>query len=408
VKILFVCHRLPYPPKRGGKIRPFNIIRHFTEAGHAVTVASLARSAAEAADGRGLEKYCSKVIVERVGGWRASLRMLARLPTGVPSSFGYFFSPELEKRIAQAVRRDGFDLIMVHCSSVAPYVAAASVPKILDFGDMDSQKWLLYAKHRPLPLSAGYWLEGRKLERTEKDLARQFDLCTCTTLAELDTLRSYDTGVATDWFPNGVDADYFSPSSAEYDRDRICFVGRMDYFPNQQAVLWFCEQVLPLIQAQRPSARLFVVGAAPPHSISRLHGAHGVVVTGTVDDVRPFVHESALTVAPLFIARGTQNKILESMAMGVPVVASRPASRGVDAEPGRDLVTANSAAEFSDAVLRVLGEPGQRQKLAEAGRERVLSHHSWSASLTRLDAMLAKYFRSNGTAPAERKAAAGG
>lgn len=407
MKILFVCHRLPYPPKRGGKIRPFNIIKHFTEAGHEVTVASLARSASEAADGRDLRKYCAEVIVEQIGGLQANLRMLTRLPTGEPSSFGYFFSPELKKRIEQAVARKGFDLIMVHCSSVAPYVAGVKVPKILDFGDMDSQKWLLYAKHRSWPLSAGYWLEGRKLERTEKDLARQFDLCTCTTLAELDTLRSYDTGVATDWFPNGVDSSYFGPLSDEYDRDRICFVGRMDYFPNQQAVLWFCAEVLPLIQARRPSAQLFVVGAAPPRSISDLHGANGIVVTGTVDDVRPFVRQSALTVAPLFIARGTQNKILESMAMGVPVVASAAASRGVDAEPGHDILTADSAAQFAEAVLRVLDEPQERQRLAAAGRARVLSHHSWSASLARLDGMLAKHFRAYG-AGRERREAAGG
>jgi hypothetical protein len=407
VRILFVCHRLPYPPKRGGKIRPFNIIRHFTEAGHEVTVATLARSASEAADGRDLGKYCAEVIVEQIAGWQANLRMLARLPTAEPSSFGYFYSPALEKRIAQAVSRDRFDLIMVHCSSVAPYVAGVSVPKILDFGDMDSQKWLLYAKHRPWPLSAGYWLEGRKLERTERNLARRFDLCTCTTLAELDTLRSYDAGVATDWFPNGVDAGYFGPLSDEYDRDRICFVGRMDYFPNQQAVLWFCSEVLPLIQARRPSAQLFVVGAAPPRSIASLHGANGVVVTGTVDDVRPFVRQSALTVAPLFIARGTQNKILESMAMGVPVVASLAASRGVDADPAQDILTADSAAQFAEAVLSVLDEPKVRRRLSEAGRERVLSHHSWSASLARLDGMLAKQFCANGAAPVAREAARG-
>jgi len=134
---------------------------------------------------------------------------------------GYFFSPQLKRRIDSLLARQTFDLIMVHCSSVAPYVAAADGPKVLDFGDMDSQKWLLYASHRPLPLSAGYWLEGRKLERAEKALARQFDLCTCTTLAELDTLRGYGTGVATDWFPNGVDAEYFSPAPGKLKLPRV-------------------------------------------------------------------------------------------------------------------------------------------------------------------------------------------
>jgi glycosyltransferase involved in cell wall biosynthesis len=170
----------------------------------------------------------------------------------------------------------------------------------------------------------------------------------------------------------------------------------MDYFPNQQAVLWFCEDVLPLIRARRPRTRFFVVGAAPPRSISALVRNEGVFVTGTVDDVRPVVRDAALTVAPLFIARGTQNKILESMAMGVPVVASSAAARGVDAEPGRDILTGASAAELADAALRLLDDSRERATVARAGRERVLTHHSWRASLARLDGLLAEHIVGNG------------
>jgi hypothetical protein len=388
VKILFVCHRLPYPPRRGGKIRPFNIIKHFTEAGHCVTVASLARSAGEADEGRDLRKYCAECIVEKIPGIQATLQMLLRLPTSTPSSMGYFFSGALRRKIAALIERESFDLVMVHCSSVAPYVAEFDgPPKILDFGDMDSQKWLLYAGHRPFPLSAGYWLEGRKLERAEKDLGRRFDLCTCTTLAELDTLRELDTGSKTGWFPNGVDAAFFEPA-AGYDSSTICFVGRMDYFPNQQAVFWFCREVYPLIRSQRPDARLVLVGAAPSRSIMALQRIDGVQVTGTVKDVRPYVQGAALTVAPLVIARGTQNKILESMAMGVPVIASSAAARGVDAEPGQHLLAADSPEAFAGATLSLLDAPQERQRLAEAGRARVLSNHSWRASMEKLDSLV--------------------
>ena len=398
MKVLFVCHRLPYPPRRGGKIRPFNMIRHLTEAGHTVTVASLARSALEAEEGGDLRKYCAEVIVERIGSQRAALQMLARLPTTTPSSMGYFFSFELRRRIRDALARQSFDLIVVHCSSVAPYVAAARVPKILDFGDMDSQKWLLYARHRGLALSAGYWLEGRKLERAEKNLARAFDLCTCTTREELDTLRGYGVGTPTDWFPNGVDADYFRPAATAYERDKICFVGRMDYFPNQQAVQWFCRNVLPLIRARRPKVALSIVGAAPSRAIQALAAADEVVVTGTVPDVRPLVQAAALTVAPLIIARGTQNKILESMAMGVPVVASSTAARGVDAEPGKHILAADAPQDFAAAVLRVLEQPAERDRLAEQGRARILSNHSWPGSLQKFDGIVERLFARGSTA----------
>jgi len=261
------------------------------------------------------------------------------------------------------------------------------LPKLLDFGDMDSQKWLLYARYRALPLAAGFWLEGWKLERTERNLARAFELCTCTTREELETLRGYGANTDTDWFPNGVDAQYFSPTTAAYDPDRICFVGRMDYFPNQQAVNWFCTTVLPLIRERCPRAKLLIVGAEPPRSITAL-AANGIVVTGTVPDVRPLVQSAAVTVAPLIIARGTQNKILESMAMGVPVVASHVAARGVDAEPGRHMLAADSPQDFATAVLKLLEQPTERRRLADAGRNRVLSNHSWAASLQRFDGII--------------------
>jgi sugar transferase (PEP-CTERM/EpsH1 system associated) len=225
--------------------------------------------------------------------------------------------------------RKRFDLILVHCSSVAQYVAGVrGIPKILDFGDMDSQKWLEYARYRPFPLAAGYWLEGKKLEREERRLARLFDLCTATTRAEWETLEGYRTGVATDWFPNGVDSTYFTPTAEPYDANTICFVGRMDYYPNQQCMFDFCANVLPLIRARRPETKLLIVGADPSLAVKKLGDLPGITVTGSVDDVRPYLWRSALMVAPLMIARGTQNKVLEAMAAGVPVVEPRGGGRG--------------------------------------------------------------------------------
>jgi sugar transferase (PEP-CTERM/EpsH1 system associated) len=249
-------------------------------------------------------------------------------------------------------------------------------------------------------LSAGYWLEGRKLERAEKALAAQFDLCTCTTRAELDTLRGYGTQVPSDWFPNGVDAEFFKPDAAAYDADKIAFVGRMDYYPNQQAVAAFVADVLPAIHARRPGVHLEIVGAAPSRGVLALARRPGITVTGTVKDVRPHVRSAALTIAPLLIARGTQNKILESMAMGVPVVVSGPAAGGIDAEPEQHFLLADSPGEFAAAVLRILEDPRERGRLAEAGRERVLSHHSWAASLQRFDGIVARRFHANAERPA--------
>ena len=391
MKILFLCHRFPYPPSSGAKVRAFHIIRHLSATGHDVTVASLARSPGEAHEGRGIAPYCTRYEMARVHNPVQVARMIGRLPTLTPSTMGFFYSPALARRVRELIARERFDLIYVHCSSMAQYVAGVTgIPKILDFLDMDSQKWLDYARYKSFPLATGYWLEGTKLQRAEKRLARRFDLCVTITRGEWETLESYGTGVATDWFPNGVDSDYFAPAGDGYETDTICFVGRMDYYPNQECMIDFCENVLPRIWARRPKTKLLIIGADPSRTIRKLGDLPGVTVTGSVPDVRPFLRRSALMVAPLNIARGTQNKILEAMAAGVPVVASRVAAGGVDAEANEHFRVASRPEEYAQAVLQILDDPALRQHLSTAGRNRVLSHHAWNRSMQRLDAIIAR------------------
>ncbi len=388
MRILYVCHRFPFPPKRGGKIRPFNMIRHLN-ASHEVVVASLARSPQEAEEGRGLAAHCAHYEMAVVRNPVQVARMIARLPTPAPSSIGFFHSPDLARRIDVLLATEEFDLIFVHCSSVAHYVSRVKgIPKILDFGDMDSQKWLEYANYKPFPLSLGYRLEGIKLTAEEKRLARAFDLCTATTRAEWETLEGYGTGVASDWFPNGVDSAYFAPADEAYDADTISFIGRMDYYPNQECMVRFCRETFPRIREQRSNAKLLIVGADPIPAIRKLGELPGVTVTWSVPDVRPFLHRSAVMVAPLSIARGTQNKILEAMAAGVPVVTSRAAAGGVDAVAGEHFLVADSAADTAAAVLAMMTDAQRRDELAKSGRARMLSHHAWDKSMQRLDGII--------------------
>ncbi|MET0506810.1 MAG: TIGR03087 family PEP-CTERM/XrtA system glycosyltransferase [Burkholderiaceae bacterium] len=388
MRILFVCHRFPFPPKRGGKIRPFNMIRHLA-ATHEVHVASIAHDDADAEGAPGIAPYCSSYLVEQPAAAVKWGRMIARLATPQPSSIAYFQSPRLARRIRALVAARRFDLILVHCAFVAPYVSAiGDVPKILDFGDIDSEKWLAYSNFKPFPQSLGFRLEGRKMRAAERRLAGQFDCCTATTRLEHESLLALGGARETGWFPNGVDTDFFCPDGEGYDPDTIAFVGRMDYYPNQQAIRNFVDDILPKVLATRPATRLLIVGANPPAAILELGKRPGVTVTGTVPDVRDHVRRAALTVAPLAIARGVQNKILESMALGVPVIATPVAAKGVDAAAPAHLLVAADDASFAASVLDLLGDPARRRQLAEAGRRQVIAAHSWAASMKRLDQII--------------------
>jgi hypothetical protein len=394
MNILYLCHRFPFPPKRGGKIRPFNMIRHLSASGHQVTVCSLARSPGEAEEGQGIAAYCAGFEMGHVKEWVQAARMVVRLPLPTPSSMGYFYSPELAARVRELLASMTWDLIFVHCSSVAPYVAhVKNVPKILDFGDMDSQKWLEYANYKPFPLSLGYRLEGAKMLAAEKRLARRFDLCTATTRAEWETLNAYETGADTDWFPNGVDTDFFCPGDEPYDAETISFIGRMDYYPNQECMARFCEQTWPLLKHRRPGLKLLIVGADPSPAMRKLGDLPGVTVTGSVPDVRPLIRKSAVMVAPLNIARGTQNKILEAMAMGVPVVTSPIAAGGVDAQAGTHFLVADTPQAYAQAILAIVDNPAERDRLAAQGRQRMLTHHAWPRSMARLDGLIDRGIR---------------
>lgn len=389
MKILYVCHRFPFPPKRGGKIRPFNMIRHLTEQGHEVVVASLARDPAEAKEGEGIAPHCARFMVETVRNPVQGAKMVLNLPRRTPSSMGFFHSAKLARRIADELATNSYDLVFVHCSSVAQYVEHhTGCPKILDFGDMDSQKWISYGPMKPFPLSLGYYFEGFKMQLAELALSQRFDTCTATTRAELATLQGLNSGVHSDWFPNGVDAKKFSPTDEPYDPNTIVFIGRMDYYPNQECMFDFTKDTWPLLLKRRPELKLVIVGADPSKEVLALGKLPGITVTGSVPEVQPYVRKAVCTIAPLNIARGTQNKILEALAMGVPTVSSVLAAGGVDAVPGEHILTASSPHEYAEAILRLVESPEERKRFSEAGRARMLSHHSWSSSMKRLDGII--------------------
>jgi sugar transferase (PEP-CTERM/EpsH1 system associated) len=302
----------------------------------------------------------------------------------------YFRSRALERRIQELWKQRKFDVIWVHCAFAAQYAMSlpGSCQRILDFGDIDSAKWEDYSHVRAGPLSVCYKLESQKLRKFETAAAKKFDKITVTAPGEKETFLGMGTGKSCMVIPNGVDGKYFSSKLTLRTKPRILFLGRMDYFPNIQGIQYFVREVLGLVRKELPGAELQIVGANPSAAVRGLAREPGVTVTGFVKDVRPYLEEAGVAIAPLLIARGTQNKILECMAAGVPVVATSLAAKGVQCLPGTHLKTGDTAEEFARAVLDLLTNPQSSLEMAKVAHDQVEHVHSWLLSMKILDEVL--------------------
>jgi hypothetical protein len=389
MKILFLCHRLPFPPNRGGKIRPFHMIQHLSQK-HSVVVASLAESEQELRDGAGLKEYCTELVAEvlpRTVRWTQACKALV---TNTPSSVAYFCSSRLRQRIQKALLQTRFDVVFVHCAFVAQYVAGIQGGcRFLDFGDIDSGKWFDYSRWRAMPLSFGYGIEARKLRAYEREVAKHFHYCTVSTRGELSEFQTLNVPVPCEVIPNGVNIEYFTRNLQNlHTSSAVVFLGRMDYFPNIDGIVYFVEKSFPLIRQSLPEVELRIIGSNPVRKVRRLAELPGIVVTGHVPDVRPYLLDAAVSIAPLRIARGVQNKILESMAMGIPVVATPEAAKGVQAIPGQHLLVAETPERFASQIVEVLRNGQLQEKLSRAGRQQVENMYTWARSMDVLDHVL--------------------
>jgi len=365
------------------------MIEHLSQR-HSVIVASLAHTPEELDEGKRLEKYCDGVIAEVVPDRVRWLNAFKALPTSVPSSVAYFWSSHLHRRIDETIQSTKFDVVMAHCAFVAHYIEEThGTLRILDFCDIDSAKWREYGHHRSFPLSSGYAFEAKKLRTYESRVAAKFDHCTVTTQGEKEEFESLGTGMPCTIIPNGVDTTYFSPTEVRRPAEPIIvFLGRMDYFPNIDGVCYFAEDVFPLVRKQIPAAKFIVVGSEPSRRVRDLNGIPGISVTGHVPDVRMYLKEAAVSIAPLRIARGTQNKILESMAMGIPVVATPQAAKGIQAIPGRHLLVAEHPHKFAEKLVDILLNENLRRDLSAAACKHLNHSHTWPNSMKILDELL--------------------
>jgi sugar transferase (PEP-CTERM/EpsH1 system associated) len=391
MNILYLAHRIPYPPNKGDKIRAFHQLQHLTQR-HAVHLACLVDNPADLHYIEDLEKYCASVEAVYCDKARMRLRALTALATSTPLSVASFYAPELRRRIARHLRAGAIDRILVFSAAMAEYVRdVTGIPKVIDFVDADSEKWRLYANYRPFPLSWVYRLEAKRLARYEARVARAFDHAIFISEVEAQVLHGRTAGRPITVLPNGVDAEYFSPVGADQPAVRepcIVFTGEMNYFPNVDAVRYFCQTILPMVRRIVPQARFYIVGRHPSRQVRALHDGQHVLVTGAVSDVRPYLAAAHLAVAPFRIARGIQNKVLEAMAMGLPVVGTSIAFRGLQATAADGICVVDEPKAFAQAILTLLQDASGRRRCAYHARQFVGRQHRWQEHGARLEALL--------------------
>lgn len=390
MRILYICHRVPYPPDKGEKIRAFHEIRALARR-HRVHLLTL--SDGPVPDLTPLKALCERVEVFPVNRSMAYLRSLLGLLRPRPLTLAFFASRELADRVRELARRERYDAVVGYSSSVGPFLdLMPGVPRVLDMVDVDSAKWEQYARFAPLPLRLVYALEARRLRAYEAELAARVDRVVLATAREARLLQSCVPQARVSAVANGVDLDFFRPLDLpKARRPTLVFTGQMDYFANVDGVVRFARRVFPRLRERYPDLELLVVGRSPAPAVRALGDLPGVQVTGAVGDVRPFLTRAWVFVAPLRIAQGVQNKVLEAMASNLPVVCTERVHAGIS-EAGfrhdRDLLVAATDDEMEHCLGFLLGDETARVRLAECARQRLLGAYRWGTNMDRFEELL--------------------
>jgi sugar transferase (PEP-CTERM/EpsH1 system associated) len=404
--LLLLVHRIPYPPNKGDKIRSWHLLRHLA-ARYRVHLATFVDDPDDWQYVPHVRKVCTSSHFAPLNPRRARLRSLRALLANRALSLDYYSDRSTRAWVRRTVRDAGIERVVVFSSPMAQYLHGLPEARcIVDLCDVDSEKWRAYADKKSWPASLLYGYEADRLLRYERQVAAGSDAALFVSAPEAELFRTLapESAARIGWFGNGVDTAYFSPDAGHADPYAagvrpLVFCGAMDYWPNVDAVQWFAHDVLPLVRAGVPQAVFAIVGARPAPEVQALAQLPGVIVTGTVPDVRPYVAHAALSVAPLRVARGIQNKVLEAMSMARAVVVSPQALEGIDAVAGTEVLLAEQARETADTILAALADEALRTALGLAARARVEASYGWDARLAPLDALLEAPRHHAGTAP---------
>ena len=394
MKILFLSLRCPYPPQRGDRIRSYHFIKQLSKQ-NAITLVYFAESESDIESAKYLEPFCERVE------WVRFHRSFAFMNTGLhclsrrPLQLHYWYAPQMQRKVNQLLAEERFELIHAQLFRMGQYVTEVQGPaKVLDLCDSLALNLNRRAKLDSIPKRFLVRLEEKRVQRYEIDIMKAFDCGTVVAHFDRDYLLKQDNSLNLSIVPMGVDLGYFRPSLKKHTQTSVApiaassplllFTGTMNYFPNSDAVAYFCNKIFPRVRERHPKARFYIVGNHPSEQVRRLEAQDGVVVTGYVPDVRPYFEEASVFVAPLRAGSGIQTKNLEAMAMGVPIVTTSVGAMGLKADVGKELLVADTPLAFAEQVIHLLDNKYLRENIAQTARTRVETEYSWETIGERL------------------------
>jgi sugar transferase (PEP-CTERM/EpsH1 system associated) len=389
--LLFLCHRIPFPPNKGDKIRSFNMLKALAKS-FDIYLACFVDDPFDWQYADKLDKYCKQKLLIKQDKTIAKIKGLKAFVSGEAISIPYYFNRALASWTDAVIARHKIKQVFVYSSSMAQYVEGeryAQLNRVIDFVDVDSDKWLQYASGKKGLYRWVYKREWQKLQGFENRIAEQFQHSLFVSPQEANLFKQQvSASVATkvSGMLNGVDTEFFNPHNNDIaplaEPIDVVFTGAMDYWANVDAVLWFTQHVWPLVRNKHPNASFYVVGGNPSAAVLALDGKQGITITGRVVDVRPYILAAKVAVAPLQIARGLQNKVLEAMSMAKPIVSTSMAIEGIEAQ-NDDIRVTDAPELFCEQVCNYLVQPRQ----AEQSRQWIVANLQWNESLSRLPAL---------------------
>jgi sugar transferase (PEP-CTERM/EpsH1 system associated) len=382
MRILYVS---PYVPSLV-RVRPYAFIRELARLGHQIILACLVHPSRESVYLADLEQYCEAIYPVYLKRFEPYLYTLISLPTQVPLSVAFCRSNDFNRLILNLIQEENIDLIHTEFLRATPAtVRLKRIPKVFDAVDSLTLAYRRSLSAAEIPFHQRFiglheWL---KVRRYEPRVLGHYNKILVSSPSDMEWMKSDHQQI--DVIPNGVDLDYFEFRQEAKSDETILFLGKMSYYVNIASVLWFYRNVFPLIRQSHPNVKFKIVGRDPVSKIRALAEDPAVEVTGTVSDIRPHFTFAPLAVCPMVCGSGIQNKMLEAMAMGVPIVATSLACQALEVQSGRDLLVADTPSDLAYSIKILLDNPWLRQKMAEQGRRYVEQHHSWEMMGTRLN-----------------------